>query len=112
MPQLSEAQFNALIDDLFLQIENKLNNYDPDIIDCSREQGNCTLTFGALTPPQKLILSKQTSTQQLWLAWAKESMAIHFNFDAQTTRWIDDKNKFPDAQTVIDSIIQKNSPQA
>jgi CyaY protein len=87
---LSEAEFRSKLQETFDRIESAFEDVDPDVAECDQQFGALTLR---LRGGSRIILSAQPSVRQLWLALAAKGTAVHFNWDAAGSRWIDDKGK-------------------
>jgi len=80
---MNETEFNQLIDDILMDIEDQLDDTDLDI-DCETHSGILTLT---LPNSSQIIINRQTFTRQLWLA--AKSGGFHYEFDESSQAWLD-----------------------
>ncbi len=80
---LSEAQYDQMVDDIFLSIEEALDECEVDI-DYESAGGILTLLFENGT---KIILNKQPPLLQIWVA--TKFNGHHFNY--QQGQWIDER---------------------
>lgn len=87
---VDEAQYRNVMKETLDRVERAFDDVDPDVAEC-------TVQFGALAVVfpngSKLILSSQPSVQQLWMAVAAKGIAYHFDYDAKTKAWKDDKGQ-------------------
>jgi len=88
---MDEAQYRGLIKETLDRVEKAFDQVDPDVVECASQFGALGLTF-TKTGGQKCILSSQPSVRQLWMAVAAKGIAFHFNYDAQSQTWRDDKD--------------------
>jgi len=79
---MNEAQYNDLLDDLMVSIEDAIEEAELDI-DVEMAAGILTLTCPNNT---KVILSRQTPLLQLWLA--AKSGGFHFNYSGEQDNWV------------------------
>lgn len=105
--QLTESQFNQIVDAFQEQLESQIEDCDADL-DFDTAQGVLTV-FNE--QGVKLIVSRQAAVRQLWIAAADGG--YHFNFDNQKAVskdmeayaeeggvWVDDKS----SQTIYESL--------
>lgn len=88
--EVSEVEYRRRIQATLDRVERAFENVDPDLAECEQTLGSLSVRFQDQT---RLILSSQPSVRQLWLAIASQGMAYHFNYDAATQTWIDDKGR-------------------
>ncbi|WP_257263444.1 iron donor protein CyaY [Endozoicomonas sp. ONNA2] len=79
---MKERQYNELLDELMLAIEDAIEDAGLDI-DYETSAGILTLTCEDLS---KIILSRQTPLLQLWMA--ARSGGFHFGYDAERGEWL------------------------
>jgi CyaY protein len=79
---MNETKFNQLIEDLLMQIEDALDEFD---IDYDSSGGILTIV---MENESQIIVNRQISSMQLWLA--AKSGGYHFNFD-ETNGWQDER---------------------
>jgi CyaY protein len=85
---IEEKQYRQLIDQVFHQIDAAFEPVDPDLAECTVSQGTLTILYqGKL----RFILSPQTPVRQIWAAF--KDQAWHFDRDAQSGRWLDDRGR-------------------
>ncbi len=87
---MDETQYRQKIQETFDRIDRALENEDPDLLECDQQFGALTIQFGN---GARTILSAQPSVRQLWLALASQGRALHFNWDAEKSVWMDDKGQ-------------------
>tara|TARA_B100001248_G_scaffold47620_1_gene30392 strand:- start:1872 stop:2204 length:333 start_codon:yes stop_codon:yes gene_type:complete len=73
---VSNPNFHELVDDVFLSIEDSIEDSDIDI-DYENANGMLTLTFEENA--SQIILSRQFSTSEIWIA--AKSGGFHFKLD-------------------------------
>ena len=81
---MTESDFNQIIDDIIMQIEDALDELDNDI-DYETSGGilNITMENGS-----QIIINRQISAMQLWMA--AKSGGYHFNYEANV--WKDERS--------------------
>jgi len=90
---MTESEFNDLVDDILISIEDQLDEYESDI-DCETSTGILTLS---MPNSSQIIINRQRPTQQLWLA--AKSGGFHFEYNNETGDWLDTRrgDKFFDS---------------
>ncbi|WP_163831428.1 iron donor protein CyaY [Spartinivicinus ruber] len=81
---MTEAEFNELLDELMVAIEDAIDELDVDI-DCESGNGMLTMQFENRS---QIILSRQPALRQLWLA--AKSGGFHFNYQSNEEQWVCD----------------------
>jgi iron donor protein CyaY len=85
---MEEKAYRALVKEAFDRIERAFEEVDPDIVECENSQGAITIT---LSDKSRIVVSPQPHVRQIWLAVATQGKAYHFDFNADSKRWTDDK---------------------
>jgi len=80
-------EFLRRADECFGRVAKWLEALDPDEVDYSTGDGVVTIEF---PDGGKFILSRQAATAQIWLAAGASGR--HYDYDASTDRWRDDKD--------------------
>lgn len=106
LKMLDEKAFREEVSRVFSKLEKALSDVDPDILEFELSQGSGILIFKGGT---KCILSVQPSVRQLWLAAATQGVALHFNFDAHTQKWRDDKNQGHQLFGYLEGLVLKTA---
>lgn len=83
---MDESQYLHLVDEAFKSIEDAFADVDPDIAEAFTAGDVLTVTFADRT---RCVVNTQRPTRQIWLA--AQSRAWHFDYDATTGRWCDDR---------------------
>jgi CyaY protein len=81
---LNSTEFNEIIDETLIQIEDAIEDLDSEI-DYDTVSGILTLEF---SDQSKIIINRQIATLQLWVA-AKSG---GFHFDYKDNDWLDDRD--------------------
>lgn len=81
---MTETQFNQLIDDMIMKIEDALDELDSDI-DYESSGGIVTIV---MENKSQIIINRQIAAMQLWLA--AKSGGYHFDYD-ETKGWQDER---------------------
>lgn len=101
---MEEKEYRRLVDETFRTIERAFDEIDPDLAEFELSQGAVTIRFANGT---KCILSTQPSVRQIWLAAAAKGIAYHFNYEAATTRWTDDKGKGVELKSYVKDLVRE-----
>ena len=83
---MNESEFNQMVDDLLIRIEESLDDCGADI-DYETVSGILTLSFD---DDSKIIVNRQTPMRQVWVA--ARSGGFHFNYDADRSQWLSDSD--------------------
>ncbi|MGC8113694.1 iron donor protein CyaY [Metapseudomonas otitidis] len=86
---LSEARFHDLVDEVQEAVEDLFDGSDLDV-DLENSAGVLTIRF---ENGSQVILSRQEPLRQLWVA--ARSGGFHFDYDAESQRWICDASDEP-----------------
>ncbi len=87
---MTESAYRKLAQEAYNRIEAQFEEIDPDAVECEVAQGALTLT---LPDGARWVLSQQPPVRQMWLAVASKGRAFHFDYDASTGRWLDDRGE-------------------
>jgi CyaY protein len=93
---MEEKQYRQLVDDAFRRIDAAFEKVDPDLAESTFSQGTLTIVF---RETQQLILSPQTPTRQIWVAFLDR--AWHFGLRPEGDGWIDDRGEGIDLYALI-----------
>ena len=92
---MTESEFNDLVDDIMVRIEDGLDECDADL-DYETAGGILTITF---ENNSKIIINRQTPLKQIWVA--TKQGGFHFDYDAENDQWLlhglgkdDDQSEF------------------
>jgi CyaY protein len=80
-------EFLRRADECLNRVAKWLETLDPDEVDYSTGDGVVTIEF---PDGGKFILSRQAATSQIWLAAGASGR--HYDYDASSDRWRDDKD--------------------
>jgi CyaY protein len=100
---MSESQFRALAQQAYARIGRAFEQVDPDLAEAEEALGSLTIT---LPRGVKWILSMQPPVRQLWLAVASLGRAYHFNFDAVSGTWRDDKGEGIELMAYLEQLLR------
>lgn len=101
---MDDKAYAHLADDALKHIETMLEDVDADDVDLERAGDVITLTF---KDRRKCVINTQRPTRQLWLA--ANARAWHFDYDAVSKRWVDDKGQGVELFAHIASIVKAAS---
>ena len=101
---MTETEFNQLIDDIIMQIEDALDELDIDI-DYETSGGILTII---LENRSQIIINRQVAAFQLWLA--AKSGGYHFDYDA-TKGWQDERTG-EDFVTVLNRCLTEQAGES
>lgn len=83
---MNESEFNDIVDDILVEIEDAIEEVCDETgadIDYETAGGILTLSF---TNGTQIIINRQTPLKQIWLA--SRQGGFHFDFDAETEKWL------------------------
>lgn len=101
---MNESEFNQLIDDIIMQIEDALDELDNDI-DYETSSGILNIT---LENNSQIIINRQISAMQLWMA--AKSGGYHYNYD-EAKGWQDERSGEA-FKTALDRCLSEQSDEA
>jgi len=84
---MDENEYLRRADECLGAVAKWLETLDPDEVDYTTGDGVVSMEF---PDGGKFILSRQAATKQIWLAAG--ARAWHYNRDAASARWIDDRD--------------------
>ena len=99
---MNESEFNDNIDELIMLIEEQLDESDSDV-DYETHSGILTIE---LVNGSQIIINRQSSNFQLWLA--AKSGGYHFDLNQDSKQWLDTKT----SKNFIDVLNQCLSEQS
>ncbi len=102
---MDEKDYRLLVREAFERIELALENVDPDLLEV--EPGMGSLAF--LSKKGKTVLSTQPSVRQIWLAAASEGIALHFSWNPEEKKWLDDRGEGKELFAFLGELFQKIS---
>lgn len=103
-PLLDEKTYRHILDDTFAHIDRAFDSVDPDVAEVSIGQGTLTITFPG---NQRLMLTPQPSPRQLWVAF--RDRAWHFDWNATSSRWLDDRGQQIEALSLIEDLTKQTT---
>jgi len=95
---MNESQFNQLIEDTFIQLEDILEELD---FDYENQAGILTIT---LENGSKIIANKHAGTKQLWLATKENG----FHCDWSGDNWLESRQQVPFAQLLSEALAKQS----
>lgn len=84
---MDDREFQNAADACLARVAKWLEGLDPDDADYSTSDGSVTIEF---PDGMKFILSRQSATNQIWLAAAAHG--YHYDYDPASDAWRDDKD--------------------
>jgi CyaY protein len=106
LTMMDESVYRQKVDALFSVIDAAFEPIDPDLAEALDSQGTLTILFGGKT---RLILSPQTPVRQMWVAF--KDRAWHFDFRADTNRWMDDRGRDIELFSLIEELTRDATGQ-
>jgi len=98
---MNDSEFHRLADQLMLDIEQTLDNFDGDAdIDYETNGGVMTLTF---ENGSKLVINRQEPLHQVWLA----TKSGGYHFDYRDGAWVCDRSGWSFSQLLSESATQQ-----
>lgn len=101
---MEEKEYRKRVDEAFKKIATAFDSVDPDLAEFELSQGAVTIEYSNGT---RCILSTQPSVRQVWLAAASKGVAFHFDYNASTDRWMDDKGKGIELFTYVRTLTKE-----
>lgn len=101
---MEEREYRQLVDKAFQKIERAFDDIDPDDAEFVLAQGAATISF---RDRSKCILSTQPAVRQIWLAAASKGIAYHFNYEASSASWRDDKGKGIELNSYVKGLVRE-----
>ncbi len=101
---LDEPTYLRLADEAFKKIQDAFDPIDPDDVEAYLAGDVLTITF---RDRSKCIVNTQRPTRQVWLA--ARSRAWHFNWDASTRTWLDDKGRGDELFSTLERIVRESA---
>lgn len=101
---MEEKDYRKKVNEAFERIVKAFDEIDPDVVEAELSQGALTLTSRAKS---KTVLSAQPSVRQIWLAAAAQGIAAHFNWDAASGTWRDDKGKGYELFAFLSDVVHR-----
>jgi CyaY protein len=101
---MDEPAYLHLADQAFRTLEAMLEDVDADDVDVERAGDVLTLTFRS---GMKAVVNTQRPTRQIWLA--ANARAWHFDWDARSSRWLDDKGQGVELFGRVAAIVKEHS---
>ncbi|MFN0244640.1 MAG: iron donor protein CyaY [Planctomycetota bacterium] len=84
---MDRQEFLRRADECLQRVVKWLEPFDPDEVDYTESDGVVTLEFADRV---RFVLNRQTATNQMWLAAG--ARAWHYDWDAATQTWVDEKD--------------------
>lgn len=104
---LDESAYALQVSRAFKRLMAKLDTIDPDVLET--ESTGDMVTMLAPASGQKVVVNTQRAVKQLWVAG--QGQGIHFDFDAATGEWKDDKGKGKELFAWVSSCVAAISGQ-
>jgi CyaY protein len=104
-PVIDERRYEAEVATLFRSLDDALAEADPDVVEVTRTGDMITMTFASGI---RCVLNTQRAVRQLWLA--ARATAWHFDWDAATGAWHDDKGR-GELRATLREIIREHAGQ-
>lgn len=99
---MDAQEFIRLADACLSRVVTSLEDFDPDEVDFTESDGVVAIEF---PDGVKYILNRQTATDQMW--YAAGARAWHYDWDAEGSRWVDDRDGHELYGRIAESISEK-----
>jgi CyaY protein len=103
---LSEPEYRAKLQAVYNRVLAALDGIDPDVCEADLAQGALTIKLANGT---RWVLSGQPPVRQLWLAVASRGQAFHFDYDAKSDSWRDDKGKGLEVVSFLEKLLREDA---
>ncbi|NOK05448.1 MULTISPECIES: iron donor protein CyaY [Myxococcus] len=97
---MDEARYNQLVSAAFKRILAAADTIDPDILEADSTGDMVTLTAASR---EKCIVNTQRAVRQIWVAG--RGQGIHFDYDAATGTWKDDKGRGLELMSFVADVV-------
>src|SRR5262245_31723319 len=101
---MDEKSYRDLVDGTLRHIDDAFTDVDPDLAECNISQGALTIVYKG---GYRAIVSPQPPVRQMWLAF--KDRGYHFNWDATTSSWRDDKGEGLELNALLAQITRATS---
>ena len=101
---MDEARYNQFAAAAFKRILAAADVIDPDILEADSTGDMVTLTASSR---EKCIINTQRAVRQIWVAG--QGQGIHFDYDAATGTWKDDKGKGLELFSFVAEVVRELS---
>lgn len=98
---MDESRYNQLATQVFKRILAAADAFDPDVLEAESTGDMVTLTAANR---EKCIINTQRAVRQLWVAG--RGQGIHFDYDAPSGQWRDDKGKGLEVYAFVSDVVQ------
>ncbi|WNZ60097.1 iron donor protein CyaY [Myxococcus sp. MxC21-1] len=98
---MDEARYNQLVSAAFKRILAAADTIDPDILEADSTGDMVTLTAASR---EKCIVNTQRAVRQIWVAG--QGQGIHFDYDAATGTWKDDKGRGLELMAFVADVVR------
>jgi CyaY protein len=103
---LTEPEYRAKLQAIYDRVLSALDGVDPNLCEADLAQGALTVT---LANGARWVLSGQPPVRQLWLAVASRGRAFHFDYDAASNSWRDDKGEGLEVLSLLERLLQEDA---
>src|SRR5215510_2911162 len=100
--RVDRQQFLRLSDECLARVARWCEAFDPDELDFAESDGVVTLEFADRT---RYVLNRQTAADQMW--FAAGARAWHYDWDAKTRAWVDDRDGHDLYERIAEVVSQK-----
>ncbi|AKQ64660.1 Frataxin CyaY, facilitates iron supply for heme A synthesis or Fe-S cluster assembly [Myxococcus hansupus] len=98
---MDEARYNQLTSAAFKRILAAADDLDPDTLEADSTGDMVTLTAASR---EKCIINTQRAVRQIWVAG--RGQGIHFDYDAATGTWKDDKGRGLELMSFVAGVVR------
>jgi len=103
---LTDPEYRAKLQQVYDRVLRALDDVDPDVCEADLAQGALTIR---LANGARWVLSGQPPVRQLWLAVASRGRAFHFDYDAGTQSWRDDKGEGLEVVSFLEQLLREDA---
>lgn len=101
---MDEKLYRQLVDQVFARIDAAFEDVDPDAAESVLAQGALTILYNGKL---RFIISPQPPVRQIWAAFRDQ--AWHFDHDAATGRWLDDRGRGIELYGLVERLTADNA---
>lgn len=101
---IDESSYNQQAASIFKRLLEAADRVDPDLLEADTTGDMVTLTSSG---GEKCVVNTQRAVRQIWVAG--KGQGIHFDYDAASGKWMDDKGKGYELMAFIADVVQSIS---
>ncbi len=101
---MTESEYLGRAETAFRTIEDAFEEIDPDEVEAVAAGDVLTLIF---RDRSRCVINTQRPTRQIWVA--AQGRGLHFTWDDESQRWVDDKDHDRELFATLSGIVRTSS---